>query len=209
MNDDLILELKKLAQRLIDADRFEDTAALKADLMKIYDALTVIEHREVATGPADLQAQEITEHDDATARKDEEDIDLPVGEAELKELFEPKFDSVVEDMRQKKEFEDTVPIEDTQKLFEAKSEQSKPVSLHEKLLRNKIQVGLNDRIAFVNKLFNFNQAEFNAVLRELNGFTSKEQALTYIQTRVKPKYNWEGKEELEERFMALIERKFI
>ncbi len=72
-----------------------------------------------------------------------------------------------------------------------------------------LQVGLNDRIAFVNKLFSFSQSDFNKVLSRLNECNTKEEALNYFQYQVKPNYNWKGKEDLEERFKSLIERKFL
>ena len=73
----------------------------------------------------------------------------------------------------------------------------------------KIQIGLNDRIAFVNSLFNFNQSDFNRILNELNAFETEIEAKNYIQNNVKMKYNWTGKEDVEERFMLLVERKFL
>ena len=35
------------------------------------------------------------------------------------------------------------------------------------------------------------------------------EAKNYIENNVKMKYNWIGKEDVEERFMILIERKFL
>ena len=94
-------------------------------------------------------------------------------------------------------------------LFVTKKKENKQLSLNDKLLGSSLQVGLNDRIAFVNKLFNFSQSDFNKVLTKLNAFSSKDEALNYFQYQVKPNYNWKGKEDLEERFIGLIERKFM
>ena len=77
------------------------------------------------------------------------------------------------------------------------------------MVGNSIQIGLNDRIAFVNKLFNFSQADFNRVLERLNAFEHRKDAMHFFEYQVKRKYNWKGKEDLEERFVELIERKFI
>ncbi len=94
-------------------------------------------------------------------------------------------------------------------MFETKKEEAKQLSLNDKLLSSNIQIGLNDRIAFVNQLFNYSQSDFNTVLSGLNSYTNKNDALKYIEYTVKPKYNWKGKEELEERFILIIERKFL
>jgi ribosomal protein S3AE len=127
----------------------------------------------------------------------------------LEDLFEPTFDSIKEDFSQKEEFKDTISLDETEKLFETKRTETKPVSLNDKLLGRKIQVGLNDRIAFVNSLFNFNQSDFNRILNELNSFETEIEAKNYIQNSIKKKYDWSGKEDVEERFILLVERKFL
>lgn len=127
----------------------------------------------------------------------------------LNDLFVPTFDGIKEDMSQKAEFRDTVSLDETENMFQTKKEEPKQLSLNDKLLGSSIQVGLNDRIAFVNKLFNFSQSDFNKVLTKLNECKSKDEALKYFQYQVKPNYNWKGKEELEERLVTLVERKFL
>ena len=146
-----------------------------------------------------------------------------VSDDDLKEMFIPTFDSIKEDMSQKEEFRDTISIEETERFFERKriekiqkkvitkkvERDSKQLSLHDKLLSNTIKIGLNDRIAFVNNLFNFSQADFNKVLSTLNDFENRKEAFNFINNTVKPKYNWKGKEDLEERFLTIIERKYL
>ena len=125
------------------------------------------------------------------------------------DLFVPTFDSIKDDFSQKEEFKDTISLDETEKLFATKKEPAKQISLNDKLLNNSIQVGLNDRIAFVNHLFNFSQLEFNKVLSTLNDIENETEAKSYIQNTLKTKYNWTGKEEIEERFVLLVERKFL
>jgi hypothetical protein len=137
------------------------------------------------------------------------DNDFADNADDFEELFEPKFDSIKEDFSLKDEFKDTVSLDETENLFDTKKSVSKPVSLNDKLLNKNIQIGLNDRIAFVNNLFNFNQTEFNYALNELNSFETEIEAKNYIENNIKTKYNWIGKEDIEERFNLLIERKFL
>lgn len=81
-------------------------------------------------------------------------------------------------------------------------------SLNDTLIKD-FQVGLNDRLAFVKHLFNDNTSDYNRVLSQLGTIETEERSIAFITNMVKPEYNnWEGKEEYEVRFMALIERRF-
>ena len=85
---------------------------------------------------------------------------------------------------------------------------NKPRSLNDRLKKG-INIGLNERLAYIRHLFDGNTADYNRVLSQLNTFNSLEEAQKFIDKIVKPDYNnWEGKEEYEERFMAHIENKF-
>lgn len=81
-------------------------------------------------------------------------------------------------------------------------------SLNDKL-NKELQIGLNDKLAFVKHLFNNNTEDYTRVLSQLGTIDTEERSIAYINNMVKPEYkNWEGKEEYAERFMALVERKF-
>lgn len=81
-------------------------------------------------------------------------------------------------------------------------------TLNDRILNQKIQVGLNDRIAFVKHLFDFSQENFNLVLSKLNSFMSEEDCINYLNNDVKKELDWSEKEEYEERLLVLIERRF-
>lgn len=75
---------------------------------------------------------------------------------------------------------------------------------------NSIAVGLNDRIAFEKHLFDGSTEDFNRTLSQLNTMTSYQEAKSFIDDFIKPDHNqWQGKEEYEKRFMALIEKRFL
>ena len=85
----------------------------------------------------------------------------------------------------------------------------KQKSLNDRLKSEDLVVGLNDKIAFIKHLFNGDDAIYNKVLSQLNTSGSFEEASNFISTIIKPDFNhWDGKEEYEERFMAIIENKF-
>ena len=82
-------------------------------------------------------------------------------------------------------------------------------SLNDTLTTKEISVGLNDRLAFVKHLFNDNPEAYGRILAELNRMETQESSLEFIRRKVKPEFNhWEGKDEYEARFLALIERRF-
>lgn len=72
-----------------------------------------------------------------------------------------------------------------------------------------ISIGLNDRIAFVKHLFGNSDEDYNRVMNQLITFDSFEEAQNFIEDMVKPDYgDWAGKEEYEQRFIEIIEKKF-
>ncbi len=72
-----------------------------------------------------------------------------------------------------------------------------------------IEIGLNDRVAFVNNLFGESNEDFNRVISQLNTFDSFDEAKTFLTDMIIPDYdNWVGKEDYTERFMAVVEKKF-
>ena len=101
------------------------------------------------------------------------------------------------------ELEDTIPVDVMANLFEP----VKGASLNDKLKTN-IQIGLNDRIAFVKNLFEGSQEDFNRVISQLNTLKTEKEAKKFINKIVKPDYNWSEHEDLENRLLAIIERRF-
>lgn len=84
----------------------------------------------------------------------------------------------------------------------------KPKSINDRLKKG-INIGLNDRLAFVKHLFDGSTSDYNRVLSQLNTIKNKEEAFNFVANMVKPDYNnWEGKEDYESRFLYIIEKKF-
>ena len=75
---------------------------------------------------------------------------------------------------------------------------------------HKIAIGLNDRIAFEKNLFNGNGDDLNRVISQLNTIETYQEAKDFIEDLVKPEFNdWRGKEDYENRFMELVEKRFL
>ncbi len=103
----------------------------------------------------------------------------------------------------KNEKEILSPAESNGNVVEGRSK-----SLNDTFIKD-LQVGLNDKLAFVKHLFNNNASDYDRVLSQLNTIDTEERSIAFINNMVKPEYNgWEGKEDYEARFIALVERRF-
>ena len=89
------------------------------------------------------------------------------------------------------------------------AEEVKPAqSLNDKFGKT-TQIGLNDKLAFVQKLFFGSESEYNKVVKHIADLHSMQDAVIYIEQEVKPTYNyWKGKEEYEQRFLDLVLKRF-
>jgi hypothetical protein len=108
-------------------------------------------------------------------------------------------------------FEAAKPVETPVEKAVESSERTSPktVSLNDKLAKG-IEIDLNDRIAFVKHLFGNSNEDFNRVMNQLITYDNFFETKSFIDEMVKPDYNdWQGKEEYEERFMEIIEKKFL
>lgn len=107
------------------------------------------------------------------------------------------------------ELGDTIPLDVATDIFEkAVRVETTKKTLNDTLVRKNIQIGLNDRIAFVKHLFEGSQEDFNRVVSQLNSLKTEKESVDFISKMVKPDYDWNGKEEYEERFITIITRKF-
>lgn len=130
-------------------------------------------------------------------------VDVIVEEAVAKDNPNTiEFENISSDFADIPEFE---PIEDAKK---REAEQSKK-SLNDKLKGKSLQIGLNDKLAFIKHLFEGKSEDYDRVVSQINTARSLPEAKKLIKDMVKPDYNnWEGKEEYEERFIEIVESKF-
>ena len=131
------------------------------------------------------------------------EIIIPATEEDIPLVSDVVNVEVRKTMSLEEELQDIVSVDFMADLFE----KAPSKSLNDRLSGN-IQIGLNDRIAFVKNLFNGNQEDYNRVISQLNTLKTGDEAKNFINSMVKPDYNWSEKEELETRFMEIIERKF-
>lgn len=190
--------------------------ALELKELKVTDEAPVSEIvTEVSQEEADLVLEEVEVNEELSS---EINIDAIIAQpfdeleallsSEEETLKEPVSDTSDSDKTKivslEEELQDTIPVDEIATLFDLPV----PKSLNDTLAIN-IQIGLNDRIAFVKNLFDGSQEDFNRVLSQLNTYTSEKEAMKFIKKMVKPDYDWSEQAELEARFLEIIERKFI
>ena len=157
------------------------------------------------------EAIELTlEEDSASANVQEEGDNLFSQSNEvIEEAIEDELETVEASNEEitlslEDELKDTIAADVVADLFENAPKKS----LNDKV-RDDIQIGLNDRIAFVKNLFGGSQEDFNRVVSQLNSFKTEKEAKKFINKMVKPDYNWAENEDIEQRFMSIVERKFL
>jgi hypothetical protein len=91
---------------------------------------------------------------------------------------------------------------------ENKIDPEKTKSLNDKLNQG-LNIGLNNRLAFIKHLFNEEEEDFKRVLSQINTMSTFDEVEIFIKDKVKPDYNnWLNKEEYSDRFMAIIRKSF-
>ncbi|TXG37265.1 hypothetical protein [Seonamhaeicola maritimus] len=104
-------------------------------------------------------------------------------------------------------FEDLPVFEPVSKVKNGTTNEKK--SLNEKLKSGGLNIGLNDKLAFIKHLFDGKPEDYERVISQINTTVSYADAKRFISDIVKPDYkDWIGKEEFEERFLEIIEAKF-
>ena len=94
-------------------------------------------------------------------------------------------------------------------IFDAIEPETTQTSVNDQLKTQGFQIGLNDRLAFVKNLFENRNEDYERVMSQLTTLDSFEEATSLLNSIIKPDYNnWEGQEEIEARFLEIIEKKF-
>lgn len=185
-----------------------------SDSEKNEDASEKIVHQLIEDSNDIAKADKVVKENTIITAKANDIIEQPFDEIESL-LLEPAEQEVtkenlINEVDSKKttleeELQDTIPVDEIANLFDTPA----PVkSLNDRLSTN-IQIGLNDRIAFVKNLFDGSQEDFNRVVSQLNTFKTEKEAHKFINTMIKPDYNWSQQENLETRFLEIVARRFV
>lgn len=182
---------EKTEEQELNDSEDEDAEAVKED--------AVSEGIELTLEDSSVNSEVHEEVEDLFSQSEQNTDESSESDSEIVEPSEEETPISLED-----ELKDTIAVDVVADLFENAPKKS----LNDKI-RNDIHIGLNDRIAFVKNLFGGSQEDFNRVVSQLNSFKTEKEAKKFINKMVKPDYNWADNEEIEQRFMSIVERKFL
>lgn len=204
--EELIEKIEAVEKSILEEREHHEDSAVD----EVIEKLEIKDEVEVETDEGELEEEiELTEEvSDVVEIIDKE---IPVEEALLAEENEEIIDEHNEveifnkQMTLEEELSDTISLDVAADLFEKAPERHATVNDR---IQQHLQIGLNDRIAFVKNLFEGNQEDFNRIISQINTLKSLKEVKKFLNKQVKPDYNWADKEEYELRFMELVERKF-
>ena len=228
--------IQKVAEPIIEE---ETVATEPEIIEESTDEEELVVDEKINEEPIALEEEDETEEEDVivgeiTIEEDEiEEDEEPIAELKSDLDFEPIFElaaeSPIEDVIEEKieapkveakqiSFEDLLG-DYTEPVFVKPNDivvpaslksviDDKPLSLNDQHSKA-INIGMNDRIAFVKHLFADSNEDFNRVISQLNTFSSAIEAKDFIEEIIKPDYNnWIGNEEYAERFLEIVANKF-
>lgn len=226
---------KPVAKRILQEEQYpEPNWALPVNRSKTNEVAEPVEKAEIVEKPTPEEASAVTfEIEQPSIEQpsiDQPSIDQP--SIEQPEIEKPEIDESklsksaikqLADFIQQPEYTDEERIlkqtpsleefisQSKHTVFDKKDadEEVKPAqSLNDKFGKT-AQIGLNDKLAFVQKLFFGSESEYNKVVKHIADLHSMQDAVVYIEQEVKPTYNyWKGKEEYEQRFLDLTLKRF-
>ena len=192
-------ELERLAHEILAQKENATATDLLEKVQAIYKALVVLEYQQ-------LQTPQLEEDQQSEVIPVTEKINALVTELPLEEesaAIEDLFASVANPVFIKKEVQsqENVPVDPP-------TESPVTKNLND-ILGKGIQIGLNDRLAFINNLFDQSEEDYQRVISQVQTLSSWEEAQNFIEHMIKPDYDfWEGKEEFELRFLKCLESNF-
>ncbi len=222
----LIEELKFIDSQNISALK-EKTLALYEQLvlLEYSEPKEVIEEKEIEQAPVSfsIPKEEIVDEANLKSIEDEKPTidEILIDDTVVSET--PVFESIdaIEETRDEEEENGPDLLHELENITEGfelpefepasptiNSIQEHPKSLNE-ILNKSVQIGLNDRIAFINHLFERNQEDYTRVISQVNTMQNVDEVESFIETFVKPEYNnWDGKEPIVERFLQVVLKRF-
>ena len=216
---------KPVAKRILQEEQYpEPNWALPVNRSKTNEVAELVEKAEIVEKPTPEEASAVTFEIEQPAIEqpaiEQPTIEKPeIDESELSKsaikqladfIQQPEYTDEERILKQTPSLEEFIS-QSKHTVFDKKDadEEVKPAqSLNDKFGKT-AQIGLNDKLAFVQKLFFGSESEYNKVVKHIADLHSMQDAVIYIEQEVKPTYNyWKGKEEYEQRFLDLVLKRF-
>ena len=234
MKKKVLSQINAIAQGIVSSENEIDISKLKNESLQLYEKLTILEFLESSV-ETEFEKPERTATDSKTYReqnwfKEPDPVPQNPHEEELVEPLTEKIKDIVANMPNENEeaieelLKEIIPSKETSKndleefaasytenpVFERKQKmevEEKPKSINDNI-NSGLQIGLNDRIAFIKQLFNNSTDDYLKVLSQINSMDTFEEAQIFIQSKVRLDYNWAEKETYVDRFLLIIEKSF-
>jgi len=253
------LQLKDLAEKILEAEDYKSLSELKHAVRALYERLSVLEYLELQLSDSEVPRFEESMDSKSFREQNWFKEPQPLPEPALKdEIIEPateKIKDLVAQMPEEAEEVEEVlktilPEQKTVKndwdeiashyqeipVFERKDTTVKPTapkaespkvetplsqqepstvndidrpkSLND-AINTGLNIGLNDRLAYIKHLFDGSTDDFTRVVSQINTLQTIEEVKQFIQGQVRPDYNnWQDKDEYATRFIAHLEKRF-
>ena len=211
---------KPVAKHILQEEQYsEPNWAVPVNRSKTNEVAELVEKAEVVEKPTPEEAAAVTFEIEQPSIEQPEIEQPEIDESKLSKsaikqladfIQQPEYTDEERILKQTPSLEEFIS-QSKNTVFDKKdtTHEVKPVqSLNDKFGKT-AQIGLNDKLAFVQKLFFGSESEYNKVVKHIADLHSMQDAVIYIEQEVKPTYNyWKGKEEYEQRFLDLTLKRF-
>lgn len=205
LNDGLLSRIEELYEEALLAKYLSDR---DAHLKRIHDKVIA---RAAETPAPERPGPEVS---DAPVQETKTEPETPKFGDEVKVLPHPEGPPKPEKRPEPAPTEtpqDTPPArnstEELRKVLEERTVPPAPANQGNSRLSN-LNIGLNDRIAFVKQLFMGSQEDYQRVVSQINTMDDYNETVEFIESVVKPDYDWSKVEETENRFLELVAHRF-
>ena len=225
MKHQLRQEIENLIKRLHDNSSQLTEEQLYESLRTIYELGVLLKHGSKATEESSVllgeqQAQLFASLESMAIEKETPPSESFQEQQEEPELMDTIKNMVTEMPESKVVNELFTQIEEPHFVRKEASEASSAVApsmkdldkpspnLNERFSKG-LKVDLNDRLAFIQHLFDNKPNDYQRALNQLTTFDNFQEVSVFIESMIKPDYNnWEGKELYEERFLGILSQFF-
>lgn len=186
-------ELKLIANKIINLPLTDASIVLlKNEVQSLYEKLVIAEHQQ--RNSMNFGTGQISEKKPVTPP-----VVSPVipNASFQKTTAVPSLEDILSQVPKEPIFEEKNQVKESNK------------TLNDVINSKNIQFALNDKIAFISHLFDGSEADFLQSVDVLSKLSSASEVIRCIQEKIKPVFsNWAGKESYEERFVAIMTRRF-
>lgn len=215
-------ELNDLAVRILKMKDETDIVILQKEAKRIYEKLTVMRFLETNFSEDELDLTKVNKKE-ALGRLSEK-MNVPEENPNQEDIRNYHLMDTIKDMVTEMPKEETLddilkditppPVFEKSDMTEVTPTASdviaeKRVQSINDRFKKELNIGLNDKIAFIKHLFEGKSEAYEEAVASINKKDTFDDAESYIKITLKPKYNyWLGKEEYAERFMEVVESRF-